>query len=85
MINTDHRTRSNSIMTKQTKTKDYVEYKTKTKTYLVPTKYGELSSVSAIIRAMTADGYSRWQIHKVTGILYQHVRNVLITPLANKS
>ncbi len=64
------------------KTVKYVDYKTKAHTYTIPEKYAELSSVSAIIRAMTTDGYSRWQIHKVTTIRYQHVRNVLITPLA---
>ena len=62
---------------------EYVEYKTKTKTYNVRKKYSDLSSVSAIIRAMEKDGFSRWEIHKDTGIRYQHVRNVLITPLAS--
>ena len=61
---------------------EYVEYKTKTKTYNIRKKYAELTSVSSIIRQMTKDGFSRWEIHKDTGILYQHVRNVLITPLS---
>ena len=60
----------------------FTEIRTKTKVYQVPTKYGELSSVSAIIRAMRKDGFSRWAVHKLTGIRYQHVRNVDITPLA---
>ena len=60
----------------------FVEVKTKTKKYQVPEKYAELPSISAIIRAMLKDGYTRWQVHKTTGILYQHVRNVDITPLA---
>ena len=61
---------------------EYKEVKTKTKVYNVRKKYAGLSSVSAIIRAMDKDGFSRWEIHKDTGIRYQHVRNVLITPLA---
>ena len=61
----------------------YVEYKTKTKTYNVREEYSQLPSVSAIIRAMAKDGFNRWAIHKDTGIRYQHVRNVLITPLAS--
>ena len=60
----------------------FVEVRTKTKVYQIPAKYAELSSISAMIRAMAKDGHSRWDIHKQTGILYQHVRNVLITPLA---
>jgi hypothetical protein len=60
----------------------YKEVKTKTKVYNVREKYAGLPSVSAIIRAMDKDGFSRWDIHKDTGIRYQHVRNVLITPLA---
>jgi len=54
-------------MTDKTK---YVEYKTKAHTYNVPEKYAQLSSVSAVIRAMTKDGWSRWQIHKSTGIRF---------------
>lgn len=61
----------------------FTEVRTKTKVYQVPEKYGTLPSISAIIRAMDKDGYSRWSIHKTTGIRYQHVRNVLITPLAS--
>lgn len=36
---------------------------------------------SAKIRELAAQGYSRGEIAKSMGILYQHVRNVLITPL----
>ena len=60
----------------------YVEVKTKTKVYNVREKYSQLPSISAIIRKMDKDGFSRWEIHKDTGIRYQHIRNVLITPLA---
>ena len=52
------------------------------KVYIVPVKYKDLTTVSSIIRAMTKDGHSRGQIAKSTGIRYQHVRNVLITPLS---
>lgn len=61
----------------------FVVIRTKTHEYNVPTKYGELSSVSEVIRGMIKDGYTRWEVHKLTGIRYQHVRNVLITPLVN--
>lgn len=44
-------------------------------------KYAELESTSAKIRAMTADGMSRSEVAKALNIRYQHVRNVLITPL----
>ncbi len=57
---------------------------TKAHTYQVPEKYSDLPSISAIIRAMRKDGYTRWDIHKLTQIRYQHVRNVDITPLASK-
>lgn len=61
----------------------FTEMRTKAHTYQVPEKYGELSSVSAVIRAMRKDGFTRWDVHKLTGIRYQHVRNVDITPLAS--
>ncbi len=48
--------------------------------YFVPQSISTLS-ISGIIRSLTADGWSRWQIHKVTKIRYQHVRNVLEAPL----
>ncbi len=61
---------------------EYFTFTTKTKSYQIRTEYQNLTSVSSIIRKMTIDGFSRWSIHKDTGIRYQHVRNVLITPLA---
>lgn len=36
---------------------------------------------SAAIRALFAEGMSRGQIAKFMNIRYQHVRNVLITPV----
>jgi hypothetical protein len=41
-------------------------------------KYG---SKSATIRALAAEGKTRSEIKKITGLRYQHVRNVLITPI----
>lgn len=41
-------------------------------------KYG---NVSKAIRALDADGYSRGAIAKMLNKRYQHVRNVLITPI----
>lgn len=45
------------------------------------TKYAGLSTKSAKIRSMFADGYTRSQIAKALDIRYQHVRNVLVEPL----
>lgn len=40
-----------------------------------------LPTKSAKIRALAAKDYSRSEIAKFMGIRYQHVRNVLVTPL----
>ena len=40
-----------------------------------------LPTKSARIRFLDSQGYTRSQIATVLGIRYQHVRNVLITPL----
>ena len=64
------------------KTVEYFTFSTKSNQYQIRTKYQDLTSISSIIRAMSKDGMSRWNIHKDSGIRYQHVRNVLITPLA---
>jgi len=45
------------------------------------TKYASLPTKSAKIRAMFADGIKKTLIAKTLDIRYQHVRNVLITPL----
>lgn len=45
------------------------------------TDLASLATTSAKIRALTAEGLSRMQVSKVLGIRYQHVRNVLITPI----
>lgn len=45
-------------------------------------KLGELPTTSAKIRYLTEEGKSRGEVAKILGIRYQHVRNVLITPVA---
>lgn len=54
---------------------------TKKTTEPVINSYPELPTKSARIRAMTADGHERTVIAKAIGIIYQHVRNVQLTPL----
>ena len=67
--------------TKTESPEDLVDFTTaKGSTYHFPRKYHPVVSVSAVIRALTADGWSKWQIHKVTDLRYQHVRNVLTAP-----
>jgi hypothetical protein len=41
-------------------------------------KYG---TKSGAIRALNSEGKSRSEISKMLGVRYQHVRNVLITPI----
>ena len=41
----------------------------------------ECGSKSAAIRKLSADGKSRGEIAKMLELRYQHVRNVLITPV----
>lgn len=70
-------------MTKSSKSKkvQFVTITTqKGNQYNVPEKYQSLS-ISQIIRNLISDGYTKWQIHKVTGIRYQHIRNVLTAPV----
>lgn len=43
--------------------------------------YSNCKTKSEQIRKMAADGFSRAQIAKSMNIRYQHVRNVLLTPL----
>jgi hypothetical protein len=42
----------------------------------------EYGTWSGVFRALQADGLTKGEISKVTGKRYQHVRNVLITPIA---
>lgn len=43
----------------------------------------EAGSKSAAIRKLVASGKTRGETAKLLGIRYQHVRNVLITPVKN--
>ncbi len=52
-----------------------------TKKVIDMSKYNGLTTKSAKIRAMNADGHTRSEIAAALGILYQHVRNVLTQPL----
>ena len=47
--------------------------------------YEELKTKSSKIRYLAAEGFKRGQIAVFLGIKYQHVRNVLITPLKTEA
>ena len=47
-------------------------------------EYSNLPTKSSKIRYLSKLEYSRVEISKYMNIRYQHVRNVLITPLTNK-
>lgn len=64
--------------TSSTNSKDFFVYETdRGNKYLIPLKYKSLTTVSDIIRAMSADGYSEGALSKSTGIRREHVNNVL--------
>jgi len=46
-------------------------------------KYDDLPTTSAKIRAMHQDGMSKGAIAKALNKRFQHVRNVLVTPVKN--
>lgn len=49
-----------------------------------PVKFvNEAGSKSEAIRKLTVMGYSRGDVAQLLGLRYQHVRNVLITPVKN--
>jgi hypothetical protein len=54
---------------------------TETVTYNYVDLLTEHKTVSSVIRHLNSLGLSRSEISKVTGKRYQHVRNVLVTPL----
>ena len=56
----------------------------KTLTKAQKTTSAKQTTVSANIRYLSGLGYTRSEIAKMTGKRYQHVRNVLITPLKGK-
>lgn len=47
-------------------------------------KYDDLPTKSSKIRFLDSQGFSRSEISQYMKIRYQHVRNVLITPIKNK-
>ena len=68
-------------MTKKTNTKKT----TKTKAQGQPFDLTKYASKSAAIRDLASKGMSRSDIAKTIDIRYQHVRNVLETPLKRKA
>ena len=56
-------------------TKEFVTVDTGKNKYTFPNKY-DVGSVSSRICAMLGDGYTAWDISKITGVRYQMVRNV---------
>ena len=48
------------------------------------TKLESLPTKSARIRYLDSEAFTRSEIAKILNIRYQHVRNVLITPLKKK-
>jgi DNA-binding NarL/FixJ family response regulator len=43
-----------------------------------------LTTTSAKIRYLAAEGFDRGDIARTLNVIYQHVRNVLITPIKGK-
>lgn len=52
-----------------------------TRSQSIEAQLAALPTTSARIRYLAGEGLTRGQIAKTLGIRYQHVRNVLITPL----
>lgn len=50
--------------------------------YRVPERYAG-ASISDVVRALGREGWTRAEINRVTGIRYQHVRNVLAEMVTN--
>lgn len=55
------------------------------KVHIDVSRYDHLTTVSAKIRQMAKDGYKRADIARSLGKKYQHVRNVLETPLKRQA
>ena len=68
-------------MAKQTATAEKGSENTVSLTAAQNKKIAGLGSVSAQIRYLDSEGYSRSEIARALGKRYQHVRNVLITPV----
>lgn len=52
--------------------------------YNIEELYKKLGTKSSIIRFLASEGKSRGDIARMLNIRYQHVRNVLITPIKKK-
>ena len=65
----------------KTKDKAVTENKTVSITAAQTKAINGMSTVSAKIRYLDSEGYERGEIAKALGKRYQHVRNVLITPI----
>jgi len=68
-----------------TQTKTKTKTKTAKKTVDPMAAINALPTTSAKIRALNAQGKSRSEIAKILDKRYQHVRNVLVTPLKKVS
>lgn len=51
--------------------------------YVVSDLYAKYTTTSSVIRFLNSEGMSNGTIAKLINKRYQHVRNVLITPLKN--
>lgn len=72
-------TKSNAQVAAETKAFDPKQFGTPEELYKTH------GSWSKVFRFLKSKGLSNGQIAKVTGKLYQHVRNVLITPVGKKA
>lgn len=66
-------------MTKQVKKSEVKEVKFNDKEF--DKELSEMTTKSSKIRFLLSKGWSRSQVAKKLGIIYQHVRNVEITPI----
>ena len=73
--------KSSTATKKAQKTETNVVNKEQSLTGAQTKQINALSTVSARIRYLDNEGYSRSQIAAALGKRYQHVRNVLITPI----
>ncbi len=63
------------------KIEETIEQKVEVQTLDMDAEVKKHGSVSAVIRYLDSQGHKRGTIAKMTGKRYQHVRNVLITPI----
>jgi hypothetical protein len=51
------------------------------KKFDVPALFEKMKTKSAVVRFLDSEGLKRGEIAKLLNIRYQHVRNILVTPL----